>query len=161
MHCRWVRMVGNAHLITSLQDDMRATEEARYRVRVRVEETLLDLGDTVSAPVDLHEFGELALLWCESKLAMDYTTRTLGSTTRTNAYCILVKCQRHNHVESSPPSRAPPSSSRVHPAFHTLVFSLMTTIRVLTSRPRTPPPAPPVPRSPCSAPSGHLCPSRT
>ena len=54
-------MVGNAHLITSLQDDMRAAQEARDGVRVRVEETLLDLGDTVSAPVYLDELGELAL----------------------------------------------------------------------------------------------------
>ena len=54
--------MGHAHLITSLQDDMRAAEEARYGVRMRVEETLLDLGHAVSAPVDLHELGELALL---------------------------------------------------------------------------------------------------
>ena len=65
MNSRWTWIEGIAHLIASLQDDMRTTKEARYGVRVRVEETLLDLGDTVSAPVDLHELGELALSGCK------------------------------------------------------------------------------------------------
>ena len=65
MKRRWMEMDGITHLIASLQYDVRAAQEARYGLRVRVEETLLDLGNTVSAPVDLYELGELALSGCK------------------------------------------------------------------------------------------------
>ena len=50
-----------AYLVACADHDVRALEEVRDCGGVTVEQTLAGLGDTVAAPVDLHELGQLAL----------------------------------------------------------------------------------------------------
>lgn len=70
---------------------MGSAEEVGYCAGMGVEETLAGDRDTLAAPIDLNELGELALNvgeyveWVQRRCVR----LTLGSLTRANAYCIL------------------------------------------------------------------------
>ena len=49
-------------LIARADDDMRSAEEAGNSRGVCMKQTLLRLWNTISAPVDLHELGKIALI---------------------------------------------------------------------------------------------------
>ena len=49
-------------LIARADHDMRSAEEARNGRGVCMKQTLLRLRNTISAPVDLHELGKIALI---------------------------------------------------------------------------------------------------
>ena len=53
--------IQHTYLVASIDDDMRSAEEVGDCTGVGVEETLAGDGDTVSAPIDLHELGQRAL----------------------------------------------------------------------------------------------------
>ena len=54
-------MIEAAYFISSVDHDVRATEKAGDGRGMGVEKTLLGLGYTITAPVDLHKFRQLAL----------------------------------------------------------------------------------------------------
>ena len=49
--------VRETNLVARVDDDVRTAEELCYGARVGVEEPLLDLGHTITTPVDLNKLG--------------------------------------------------------------------------------------------------------